>query len=176
MASSDDDRVGVKVVALAHADCEIRRRIAAGEVQQAGFGIEREGSPEAATADRYARQVFPRRRVERALAEGSANHVAFDLGHHEELPEDLAGLGVERVHLSLAALEVATRVANVDDAVVRDGRRRHRLAMFRVRDGRFPNSLAGLEVIGEHPAVRGAAKQHAVQVGGAAVGGQKAGG
>ena len=44
---------------------------------------------------------------------------------------------------------------------------------FHVRDGRFPNSLAGLEVVGEHPPVLGAAKQHAVQVGGAAVGGQK---
>ena len=46
--------------------------------------------------------------------------------------------------------------------------------MFRVPDGRFPNSLAGLEVIGQHPPVLGAAKQHAVQVGGASVRRQKA--
>ena len=50
------------------------------------------------------------------------------------------------------------------------------LAHFRVRDRRFPNSLAGLEVIGQHAPVLGAAKQHAVQVGGAAIGRQKAGG
>ena len=48
--------------------------------------------------------------------------------------------------------------------------------MFRVRDRRCPNSLAGLEVIGQHPPVLGAAKQHAVQVGGASVGRQKSGG
>ena len=40
---------------------------------------------------------------------------------------------------------------------------------------RFPQALAGLEVIGQHPPVLGATKQHAVQVGGAAVGRQKAG-
>ena len=50
------------------------------------------------------------------------------------------------------------------------------LADFRVRDCRFPNSLAGFEVVSQHPPILGAAKQQAVHVGGAAIDRQKAGG
>ena len=50
------------------------------------------------------------------------------------------------------------------------------LAEFRVRDRRFPNALAGFEVVSQHPPVLGAAKQQAVHVGGAAIDRQKAGG
>ena len=106
---------------------------------------------------------------------GPRTHVALGFGNQKELPDDLAGLRVERVHVPLAALEVAARIADEDEAVPGDRRRRHQLATFRVRDRRFPHSLAGLEVIGQHPPVLGAAKQHAIQVGGAAVGRQKAG-
>ena len=114
--------------------------------------------------------------VERRRAQRSADRVALDFGNEKELPDDLAGLRLEREHVALAALEVPARIADEDEAVRRDRGRRHRLAMFRVRDCRFPNSLAGLEVIGQHPPVLGAAKQHAVHVGGASVGRQKGGG
>ena len=98
------------------------------------------------------------------------------LWNQKELPDDLAGLRVERVHAPLAALEVSARIADEDEAVPGNRGRRHRLAAFRVRDGRFPDSLAGLEVIGQHPPVLGAAKQHAVQVGGARLAGRRLGG
>ena len=75
--------------------------------------------------------------------------------------------------MAFPALEVAARIADEDQAVPGDRGRRHRLAMFRVRDSRFPHPLASLEVIGQHSPVLGAAKQHAVQVGGASVGRQK---
>ena len=164
-----DDRVGIEILALARADCEIGSRIAAGDVQQPGFWVERVRGPGSAAADRYAGRVFPGRRVERALALRSADDVALGLGNQKEFPDDLAGLRVERVHATLGALEVSARIAHEDEPVPGNRCCRHDLVQFRVRDGRFPNSLAGLEVIGEHPAVLGAAKQHAVQVGGTAI-------
>ena len=49
-------------------------------------------------------------------------------------------------------------------------------ALFRIRDRRLPKPLAGFEIIGQHPPVLGPTKQHAVEVGGASVGRQNAGG
>src|SRR6478609_2934089 len=93
----NDDRVAVTVVALACSGDEIRSRITSRDVHQPVLDIEREGSPDASAGDRYALRVFPRRSVERRLAQRAADDVAFTLGHHEELPEDLAGLQIERV-------------------------------------------------------------------------------
>ena len=171
-----DDRVGKGIVSLAHADDEIGGWIAAGDVEQPGFRVECVGRPGSATADREARRILPLRCVERRRAQRSADGVALVLGNQKELPDDLAGLRVEREHVALRAFEVAARVADEDEAVGGDRRRRNQLATFRVRDRRFPNSLAGFEVIGQHPPVLGAAKQHAIQVGGASVGRQKSGG
>ena len=171
-----DDRVGKGIVSLAHADDEVGGRIAAGDVELPGFRVECVGRPGSATADGEAGRIFPIRCVERRRAQRSADGVAVDLGNQKELPDDLAGLRVQREHVALPAFEVAARVADIDEAVGGDRRRRNRLAMFRVRDRRCPDSLAGLEVIGQHPPVLGAAKQHAVQVGGASVGRQKGGG
>ena len=111
--------------------------------------------------------------VERRRAQRSADRVALDFGNQKELPDDLASFRVEREHVALPALEVPARVADEDEAVRGDRGRRHRLAKFRVRDCRLPNSLASLEIIGQHPPVLGAAKQHAIHVGGAPVGRQK---
>jgi hypothetical protein len=140
------------------------------------FGVEGERCPDPAAADGYAGRVFPSRHVEGRRAQRSADHVALGFGNQKELPDDLAGLRVEREHVPFPTLEVAARIADEDEAVPGNRCRRHRLAMFRVRDRRFPNSLAGLEVISQHPPVLGAAEQHAVQIGGASVGGQKGGG
>ena len=106
----------------------------------------------------------------------SAGRVARGFGHQIEFPDDLAGLCVERIHAPLHALVVSAGIADEDEAVPGDRGGRCRLAEFRVRDCRFPNSLAGFEVVSQHPPVLGAAKQQAVHVGGAAIDRQKAGG
>ena len=115
-------------------------------------------------------QVDPSRGV---LPNGPLHHVALDLGHQEKFPDDLAGLSLEREHMSLAALEVSARIADVDQAVPGNRRRRHRLAVLRVGDRRLPQLLAGLEIEGQHAAVLRAAKQHAVHVGGTSIGRQE---
>ena len=114
-----DDRVGVGIVSLAHADYEVGGRIAAGDVEQPGFRVEGVGRPGPATADGYAGRILPRRCVERRRAQRSADGVALDFGNQKELPDDLAGLRVEREHVALAALEVAARIADEDEAVPR---------------------------------------------------------
>ncbi|HVI63797.1 MAG TPA: tripartite tricarboxylate transporter substrate-binding protein, partial [Bradyrhizobium sp.] len=47
--------------------------------------------------------------------------------------------------------------------------RRGALALLRVRDRGFPDALARLEIVGEDPAVLGAAEKHAVQIRRAAI-------
>src|SRR5262249_1799412 len=86
------------------------------------------------------------------------------------------GVVTVRELVSVAAVEVAAGIADEDNAVPGDGSRRHRLAMFRVRDGCFPHVLAGVEIVSKDPSVLGAAKQHAVRVGDAAVHWNNAGG
>ena len=171
-----DDRVAKGIVSLAHADYEIGGWIAAGDVEQTGFRVEGVGRPGSATADGDARRILPIGCIERRRTQRSADGVALDLGNQKELPDDLAGLCVKREHMALPAFEVAARVADEDEALGGDRRRRNRLAKFRVRDRRCPNSLAGFEVISQHPPVLRAAKQHAIQVGRASVGRQKSGG
>ena len=92
------------------------------------FDIERVRRPAAAAADRNAGRVLPSRRIERRRAQRPAHHVALDLGNEEELPDDLAGLRLEREHVPLAALEVSACIADEDEAVRGDRRRGHRLA------------------------------------------------
>src|SRR5437868_3327491 len=82
------------------------------------------------------------------LAERSADGVARFLGNQEKLPDDLAGLRVQREHMALPTFEVAARVADVNEAVEGDRRRWNGLAAFRVGDRRLPDSFASLEVIG----------------------------
>ena len=91
------------------------------------------------------------------------------------MPRNLAGLGVERIHTPLAAFEVAAGVADEDEAVPCDRRRRHTFALRRIRYRRLPEPLAGLEVIGQHPTVVGPAEQRDVEVGGAPIGRQNVG-
>ncbi len=91
------------------------------------------------------------------------------------MPHDLAGLGVQRVHVPFGALDVSAGVADKDEALPGDRRRWHVFALFRVRDRRLPEPLAGLEVIGQHASVLCAAEQHAVEVRRAAIGRQNVG-
>ena len=91
-----DDRVGEEVVAFACARGEVGGRIASRDVQQAVLDIERVRGPGPAAADGDAGRVVPGLRVERRLAHRAPDDVAFDLGDEKELPDDLAGLSVER--------------------------------------------------------------------------------
>ena len=95
----------------------------------------------------------------------SAGRVALCPRNEKELPQDFAGLGVERVHAPLAALGVAARIADEDPPVPGDWSGGDELALGPVGDGRLPDSLAGLEVIGQHAPILGSAKQHPVEVG-----------
>ncbi len=95
----------------------------------------------------------------------SADRIALCPRNEKELPHDFAGLGVERVHTPLAALGVAARIADEDPPVPGDRSGGDKLALAAVGDGRLPDSLAGLEVIGQHAPILGSAKQHAVEVG-----------
>ena len=47
--------------------------------------------------------------------------------------------------------------------------------MFWLRDGRFPELLAGLKIKGQDPSVLSAAKQHSVHVSGTSIGWQEGG-
>jgi hypothetical protein len=58
-----------------------------------------------ATTDRSTRDILPGRGVERRGALRPANSIAPGLGREEELPHNLAGLGVERVHVPFGAFE-----------------------------------------------------------------------
>ena len=101
---------------------------------------------------------------------GPANGIALGLGHEEEFPHDLARLGVERVHAPLPALEVAAGIADEDEPLPGDRRRRHGFALLHIRDRRFPQPLAGLEIVGQHAPVLGPTKQHAIEVRRASIG------
>src|SRR5580704_2000485 len=171
----DNDGAGEEIVSLADAIVEVRRGIANGHIQEPRGWVQGRRSPGSATTDRSTRDVLPGRRVERRGALGPANRVAFDLGHEIEFPNDLARLGVERVHAPLAALEVAAGIADEDEALPGDRRRGHTFALCRIRYLRLPETLAGLEVICEHPTVVGPAEQHAVEVGRAPIGWQNVG-
>ena len=166
----DDDRVGIKILALARADVVVRRRIAYGHIQEPRRRVQGRGSPGSPAADRRAGHVFPRRVIERGSTLGPADGIALGLGHEEEFPHDLARLGVERVHAPLPALEVAAGIADEDEPLPGDRRRRHGFALLHIRDRRFPQPLAGLEIVGQHPPVLGPAKQHAIEVRRAAIG------
>ncbi len=169
-----DDRVGEKILAFARPRGEVGGRVASRDVQQTVLDIERVRGPGPAAADGNAWRVVPGLRVERRLAQRASHDVALRLGHEEELPDDLAGLSLERVDLALATLVVSAGIADVDEAIPCDRRRRYRLAAFRVADRRLPHLLARLEIEGQHPTVLGAAKQQAVHVGGATVGRKEA--
>ena len=104
-----------------------------------------------------------------------ANRIALGLGHEEEFPDDLAGLGVERVHAPLHALEVAAGDADEDKAVPGDRRGRHDFALLGVGDRGLPEPLAGLEIVGQHRPSSVPRKKHAIQVGRAPVGRQNVG-
>src|SRR5439155_8949288 len=131
-------RVGIEIYALARPRGKVGRRIAARDVQQSVLDVERVRGPRPGTTDGNTCCVVPGRPVERRLAQRAADHVAFNLGGEEELPYDLAGLSFECVYLALAALEVSAGIADVDEAIPSDRRRRHRLAALRVGDGRLP--------------------------------------
>ena len=98
-----------------------------------------------------------------------ADRVAIGFGHQIEFPDDVAGLGVERVHAPLSALFVAPGIADEDETVPGDRRSGHGLALLWIGDRGLPAPPAGLEIIGQHSSVLGTAKQHAVQVGGTPV-------
>ena len=170
-----DDRVGVEILALPHADPISWRGIAHGHVQFSGYGIERVRRPGRAAADRKSRRVSPGRRIELRGALRAAGPIALSLGHEVELPHDFAGFGVERIHPPLAAFGVAARIADKNQSVPRDRGGGDELALVPVGNGCLPDSLAGLEVIGQHPSILGSAKQRAVEIRRPAHGGEDRG-
>jgi hypothetical protein len=110
----DDDGAREQIVSLADAVVEVWRGIANRHIQEPRGAVQGRGSPGSTATDRSAQDILPGRRVERRGALRPANRVAFDLRHEIEFPNDFAGLGVERVHAPLAALEVAACVADED--------------------------------------------------------------
>src|SRR5262249_58735929 len=84
-------------------------------------------------------------------------------------PHDLAGLGVQGVHAPLHALDVASGIADENQAIPGNRSRRGALALLRIPDCGFPDALAGLEIVGEDTGVLGAAEKHAVQIRRAAI-------
>src|SRR5262249_37711172 len=142
----DDDRVGKEVLALARADVEVGRRIAPGNIQEPRCRVQSERCPSSPAADRGSGDVLPRRIVERRGALWAADRIAFGFGHQVEFPDDLAGLGVERVHAALSALFITPRIADEDETLPGDRRRGHGLALLWIGDRGLPEPLAGLEV------------------------------
>src|SRR5262249_4026622 len=67
------------------------------------------------------------------------------------------------------ALDVAPGIADENQAIPGDWSGRGALALAWVRDRRGPDALSGLEIVGENPAVLGAAEQHAIQIRRAAI-------
>src|ERR1700722_14623885 len=120
----DNDGAGEEIVSLADAVIEVGPGIADGHIQKPRGWVQSRRSPGSPSADRSTRHVFPRRIVERRGTLRPANSIAFDLGYEEELPHNLAGLGVERVHVPFAALEVSAGVADEDEALPGARRRR----------------------------------------------------
>ncbi len=114
-------------------------------------------------------RVAPSRRIEGRGTERSARRIAFSLRHEVELPHDLAGLGVERIHAPLHALEIAAGIADENQAVPCDRSGRGALALLRIPDRGCPDALARLEIVGEDTGVLGAAEKHAVQIRRAAI-------
>ena len=92
------------------------------------------------------------------------------LGARKNSQTILPVFAFEREHMPLATLEVSACIADVDQAVPGNRGSRHGLAVLGVGDHRLPQFLAGLEIEGEHAAVLRASKQHAVHIGGTAVG------
>ena len=171
----DNDGAGEEIVPLADAVVVVGRGIADGHIQEPRSRVQGRRGPGSPAADRSAGRVFPSRIVERRGAQGPANYIALGLGHEEELPHNLAGLGVERVHVPFAALEVSAGVADEDETLPGDRCCRHIFGLFRVPDRRLPEPLASFEVIGQHAPVLCAAEQHAVEVRRAPIGRQKVG-
>src|SRR5271170_6263911 len=108
----DNDGTGEEIVPLADAVGVVGRGIANGHIQEPRSRVQGRRSPGSPAADRSARYVFPSRLVQRRGALRPANSIALGLGHEEELPHNLAGLGVERIHAPFAALEVAAGIAD----------------------------------------------------------------
>src|SRR5262249_60240179 len=88
--------------------------------------------------------------------------IALSLRHAVELPHDLAGLGLERIHAPLHSLEIPSCVADENQAIPGDRSRWGALALLRVADRGFPDAFARLEIVGEDTGVLGATKKHAV--------------
>src|SRR5262249_7020468 len=125
----DDDGTGEEIVPLADAVVEVGRGVANRHVQEPGRRIQGRRSPGSATTDWSTRDILPGRGIERRGALRPANSIALSLGHEEELPRNLAGLGVQRVHAALAALEVAAGVTDENQAVPCDRRGGHTFAL-----------------------------------------------
>src|SRR5882672_11771841 len=85
----NDDRSGVEVRSVAKVLHEVRRRIAAGDIDEAALGVERIARPRAAAADRKLRIVLPTARGRSAGSgwRGTERPVGGLFRHEEELPQ-----------------------------------------------------------------------------------------
>ena len=91
------------------------------------------------------------------------------MGDEVERPELRGRLRIERHHPARNA-EVAAGEADEDLALPRDRGGDEIFAVLRIGDLAAPELSAGPGIIGEQAAIAGAAKQHSVPEGGAAIG------
>ena len=160
MASSATSEFGVEIGARPDLAIEVRRGIADRQIDDAGFGVERERRPQAAAAMLERLRVLPR------LGAGLAG-----IGNEIELPHRLAGLELEGTDPVLGA-EIGAR--RPDDDEIAEDQRRHReiLTARGARDRLAPQKRAVGHVERDQIAVGRAAHELAVLDGGAAIGGR----
>src|SRR4029077_6016968 len=170
--------VGEQIVPAAVLVREVRRWIAARDVQQSGGRIERVRGPGPTAGNRETVRGLPGvcRLGRRVGCLRATREVSLALRLHVELPDDMAVLRVERIHSALDTLVVTAGVANENEALPRYRCRRHGLTPDGIRDSGRPQTLAGLCLVRQHAAVGGAAIQAAVKPGEAAVDLERAGG
>src|SRR5258706_11294042 len=164
----DDNRIRKQICARPHLFEEIRARIAARDVEQPLQRIERVGGPGGTARDRNAARIPPGRARDclHALIVWGGRSLVRD---HVGFPRDLSGLGVERIHPTAALVAIAAGIADEDEAIPRDRRRRYGFALLPVGDSLLPKLFSPRCVIGEDAAILRPAEQAPIQVSRAAV-------
>ena len=152
-----DERVGVEVRAAAHCLGKIRCGVGRAHVQQLALHVDRHGRPDRAASERKLRVLLPGLRSRFARR-----------GNDVEPPDPLTV--VHAIGRDPAADAVLPhRRAQEDERVVREWRRRERLALGGIARSPRPEEGAHLAVERDDIAVRGAAKDASAKHGDAAV-------
>src|SRR6266581_5057351 len=173
-----DHRVGVQVVAGTLRAVKIGRGIAGDEEHGLGLAVDRGRHPHAAAERLVERAAFPRellllrRDVPLHVSAGGVVLRPYSLvalvGNRVERPQELAGLGVERLEKAADAVFAAV---GADQHLALHHGRRHGLgvALFRIGDLDLPGVLAALRVERHELGVERAHVEHALVCGHAAV-------